>query len=39
MLQTGEDELLTNQAMPHHENTPTFEATFKRTKAHLLKYS
>ena len=33
MLQAGEDELPTNQAMPHHENTPTFEATFKKGKS------
>ena len=36
MLQTGEDELLTNQAMPHHENTPTFEATFKKDKSDFI---
>lgn len=28
MLQTGDDELPGNQAMPHHENTPTLEITF-----------
>ena len=36
MLQTSEDELPTNQAMPHYENTHTFE---KRTKMDLLKHS
>ena len=30
MLQTGEDELRITQAMPHHENAATFEATFKK---------
>ena len=33
MLQTDEDELLINQAMSHHENTPTFDATFKKDKS------
>ena len=28
MLQTGVDELPTNQAMPHNENTTAFEVTF-----------
>ena len=32
MLQTSEDELPTSQAMTHHENTPTFKATFKKDK-------
>ena len=32
MLKKGEEELPTNQAMSHHENTPTFEATLKMDK-------
>ena len=32
MLQTSEDELPTSQGMTHHENTPTFKATFKKDK-------
>ena len=39
MLQTGEGELPSNQAMPHHENIPTFEAVFKKDKIALLKHS
>ena len=33
MLQTGEYKLSTNHAMSHHENTPTFAATFKKDKS------
>ena len=33
VLQTDKDELLINQAMSHHENTPTFDATFKKDKS------